>query len=211
VAPAPDAEISDATNRDANVGATLDSCATADHVADTNANATQHFCNWLVDEIEINRRGRFLVWDNELESWVRLLDKAKIKRKISVALYNYEKRSKVRAQKAQPAAIAANTTGRRAPGMATEDAEVDNDDDIGIDVGTDVGIDDNDNEDADAGADTCALYGGEKICRRKRSRDEDQDGEKDTADLCDKLEVEVEVEVGTHRQRSDTVTKATTG
>ena len=58
--------------------------------------STEHFCNWLVDEIEINRKGRFLTWDSALNSWVQMTDKLKIRRKISVALYNYEKRHNAR-------------------------------------------------------------------------------------------------------------------
>ena len=54
--------------------------------------STDHFCNWLVDEIQINRKGRFLTWDSGLSSWVQMEDKMKIRRKISVSLYNYEKR-----------------------------------------------------------------------------------------------------------------------
>lgn len=54
--------------------------------------STEHFCNWLVEEIEINRKGRFLTWDGTLNSWVQMSDSFKIRRKISVSLYNYEKR-----------------------------------------------------------------------------------------------------------------------
>jgi len=56
------------------------------------ADSTEHFCNWLVDEIEINRKGRFLTWDSTLNTWVQMFDRFKIRRKISVTLYNYEKR-----------------------------------------------------------------------------------------------------------------------
>jgi len=54
--------------------------------------STEHFCNWLVDEIVITRKGRFLTWDGSLSSWVLMFDKLKIRRKISSSLYNYEKR-----------------------------------------------------------------------------------------------------------------------
>ena len=54
--------------------------------------STDHFCNWLIGEIEVNRKGRFLTWDGTLNSWVQMSDYFKIRRKISVSLYNYEKR-----------------------------------------------------------------------------------------------------------------------
>ena len=54
--------------------------------------STEQFCNWLIEEIENNRKGRFLSWDGTLNSWVLMSDSFKIRRKISVSLYNYEKR-----------------------------------------------------------------------------------------------------------------------
>lgn len=54
--------------------------------------STEQFCNWLVEEIEVNRKGRFLTWDSGLNSWIQMSDRFKIRRKISVSLYNYEKR-----------------------------------------------------------------------------------------------------------------------
>ena len=65
------------------------SCGNCNEIADS----TEHFCNWLVDEIEINRKGRFLTWDSTLNTWVQMFDRFKIRRKISVTLYNYEKRN----------------------------------------------------------------------------------------------------------------------
>lgn len=54
--------------------------------------STEQFCSWLIEEIENNRKGRFLTWDGSLNSWVLMSDTFKIRRKISVSLYNYEKR-----------------------------------------------------------------------------------------------------------------------
>jgi hypothetical protein len=73
---------------------------TDDHTGENKSNdssngssdTTEHFCNWLVDEIENNRKGRFLTWDGTLNTWVQMFDRFKIRRKISVSLYNYEKR-----------------------------------------------------------------------------------------------------------------------
>ena len=50
------------------------------------------FCNWLMNEILQRRGGRFLEWDHDLNSWIQIFDPTKIKSKISVSLYNYEKR-----------------------------------------------------------------------------------------------------------------------
>jgi len=65
------------------------------------SDTTEHFCNWLVDEIENNRKGRFLTWDGTLNTWVQMFDRFKIRRKISVSLYNYEKRHSVALGKMQ--------------------------------------------------------------------------------------------------------------
>lgn len=56
------------------------------------SDSTERFCHWLIDEIESNRKGRFLTWDGPLNSWIQIHDKYKIRRKISVSLYNWEKR-----------------------------------------------------------------------------------------------------------------------
>jgi len=68
-----------------------------------NKDHDEQFCQWLLQEIQAgdddennNGRqqaaGRFLEWDQELQSWIQMMDVTKIKRKISVSLYNYEKR-----------------------------------------------------------------------------------------------------------------------
>jgi len=51
------------------------------------------FGDRLIDEIEKKQKGRFLKWDNNLNAWVRMLDKIEIKKKISASFYNYSKRN----------------------------------------------------------------------------------------------------------------------
>jgi len=75
------------------------------HGRDTNGaldSSTEQFCNWLIEEIENNRKGRFLTWDGSLNSWVLMSDTFKIRRKISVSLYNYEKRHSAALGKKMP-------------------------------------------------------------------------------------------------------------
>ena len=58
----------------------------------TSEASTETFCDWLIGEIQTNRKGRFLTWDGTINCWVLMTDGLKIRRKISVAQYNYEKR-----------------------------------------------------------------------------------------------------------------------
>lgn len=55
------------------------------------------FCDWLIHEIEVNRKGRFLNWDRKLGSWVHVKTDTKkgmnaIKQKIMIFIYNTQKR-----------------------------------------------------------------------------------------------------------------------
>lgn len=61
----------------------------------TTESSTETFCDWLFKEIQNNRKGRFLAWDGNINSWVLMTDGYKIRRKISVALYNCEKRHSI--------------------------------------------------------------------------------------------------------------------
>lgn len=54
------------------------------------------FCEVLIDEIDINRKGRFLVWNQSLSAWTRLRadnnkSRHKLRQKVIIALYNCEK------------------------------------------------------------------------------------------------------------------------
>jgi hypothetical protein len=80
---------------------------------DNNKDRDELFCNWLLHKIQDSPRdGRFLEWDTDLNSWIQMFDSYKIKRKISVSLYNYEKRysTSLRQQRQQKANATANST-----------------------------------------------------------------------------------------------------
>lgn len=50
------------------------------------------FCDWLIDHIEQERKGRFLEWNSTVNGWVVMRDKAQISKKVSNTLYNWGKR-----------------------------------------------------------------------------------------------------------------------
>jgi len=58
-------------------------------------NTGKAFCDWLVDYIEQERKGRFLEWNTKYNSWMIITDKAQILRKASITLYNRGKRLNV--------------------------------------------------------------------------------------------------------------------
>merc|ERR1712127_933127 len=54
------------------------------------------FCEWLINEIEVNRNGRFLHWDRNEARWVHVrTDKnkglLKVEQKILISIYNTPK------------------------------------------------------------------------------------------------------------------------
>lgn len=54
------------------------------------------FCEVLIDEIDINRKGRFLVWNQSLSTWTRIRadnkkGRHKLRQKVMIALYNCER------------------------------------------------------------------------------------------------------------------------
>lgn len=84
------------------------------------------FCEVLIDEIDINRKGRFLVWNQSLSAWTRLeadnkKSRQKLRQKVMIALYNCERLLST-LDKENPAAIDRNRT-RSA--MNTNDREID--------------------------------------------------------------------------------------
>lgn len=56
-------------------------------------NQSSHIDNFFkeVKNAVYTNRGRFLKWDNKLQTWVQMTDEAKIKRKVVVSIYNFEK------------------------------------------------------------------------------------------------------------------------
>lgn len=73
-------------------------------------NTGKAFCDWLVDYIENERKGRFLEWNTTVNGWVVMSDKIQISRKASITLYNWGKRlsaetaaAKKQSQRANPA------------------------------------------------------------------------------------------------------------
>jgi hypothetical protein len=55
------------------------------------------FCDWLIHEIEVHRKGRFLNWDRTLGSWVHVKTDTKkgmnaIQQKIMIFIYNTQRR-----------------------------------------------------------------------------------------------------------------------
>ena len=55
-------------------------------------NTGKAFCDWLVDYIENERKGRFLEWNTGVDGWEVMRDKIQISRKASITLYNWGKR-----------------------------------------------------------------------------------------------------------------------
>jgi hypothetical protein len=56
------------------------------------------FCERLIHEIEINRKGRFLEWNRSLSIWVHMKTDTKkslgkLRQKILIFIYNYEKKA----------------------------------------------------------------------------------------------------------------------
>ncbi|OEU12029.1 hypothetical protein FRACYDRAFT_263374 [Fragilariopsis cylindrus CCMP1102] len=93
-----------------------DSTTTKDNDSNNNRDRDELFCHWLLHEIQDSpRNGRFLEWDTDLNSWIQMFDSYKIKRKISVSLYNYEKRysSKLRLRAQAQAQRSLSTTNNR--------------------------------------------------------------------------------------------------
>lgn len=68
------------------------SLATSTSSIDAKKNTGKAFCNWLVDYIEQERKGRFLEWNNKVNGWVVMSDKVYSSRKASITLYNWGKR-----------------------------------------------------------------------------------------------------------------------
>eukprot|EP00536_Pseudo-nitzschia_multiseries_P002775 jgi/Psemu1/322699/estExt_fgenesh1_pg.C_380029 len=64
-------------------------------------NTEKGFCDWLVVYIESNCNGRFLEWDKDTCGWVVMTEKMKIRRKVSITLYNWGKRLKTLAAAAR--------------------------------------------------------------------------------------------------------------
>lgn len=58
-----------------------------------NRSSIDQFCDRLIHEIEVNQKGRFLKWDNQLSAWVKMKDAHEIKKKVSASFYNYSKRN----------------------------------------------------------------------------------------------------------------------
>ncbi len=50
------------------------------------------FCDWLIDYIEQERKGRFLEWNSTVNGWVVMRDKIQISKKVSNTMYNWAKR-----------------------------------------------------------------------------------------------------------------------
>jgi len=56
------------------------------------------FCDWLIHEIEVKRKGRFLIWDRTLTTWLHIKTNkrkglSKIKQKIMISIYNCHKKA----------------------------------------------------------------------------------------------------------------------
>lgn len=56
----------------------------------------REFCDWLINEIEVNRKGRFLHWDRNLARWVHVRTDnmkglQKVQQKILISIYNTPK------------------------------------------------------------------------------------------------------------------------
>ena len=66
--------------------------ATSTSSIDAKKNTGKAFCDWLVDYIEQERKGRFLDWNNKVNGWVVMSDKVQTSRKASTTLYNWGKR-----------------------------------------------------------------------------------------------------------------------
>jgi len=52
----------------------------------------RNFRDKLVRDVEVEKKGRFLEWDKNLNVWVQMMDKARIHRKVGMAFYNCTKR-----------------------------------------------------------------------------------------------------------------------
>ncbi len=82
----------------------------------------RNFRDKLIREIEIEKNGRFLEWDKNLNVWIQMKDKARIHRKVGMVFYNYTKRrynsssnnsaysSGKNKKRAKPTSVIKNTT-----------------------------------------------------------------------------------------------------
>jgi hypothetical protein len=50
------------------------------------------FCTWLIETTEYTKGGRFLEWDKQLNVWVKMVDRQKIKNKVAIAYRDATKR-----------------------------------------------------------------------------------------------------------------------
>ncbi|VEU39634.1 unnamed protein product [Pseudo-nitzschia multistriata] len=74
------------------------------------------FCDWLVNHIIHNLKGRFLDWEPRMNGWVVMTDKIKIRRKVSVSLYNWGKKLKTQAKhQSQGLLLSKNKTAHTTP------------------------------------------------------------------------------------------------
>lgn len=49
-------------------------------------------CNWLIEMIENTKGGRFLEWDKNINVWVKIVDRQKLKSKVTIAYRDVSKR-----------------------------------------------------------------------------------------------------------------------
>ena len=76
-------------------------------------------CNWLIDTIEQTNGGRFLEWDKSLNVWVKMIDRQKLKLKVTIAYRDVSKRFLNQRQKMADAQQAGNDVDRGEGGTYT--------------------------------------------------------------------------------------------
>lgn len=55
-------------------------------------NTGKAFCDWLIEYIQQERKGRFLEWNTKYNGWMIITDEAQTLRKATITLYNWGKR-----------------------------------------------------------------------------------------------------------------------
>lgn len=53
---------------------------------------TEDVCSWLIDTVEQNNGGRFLEWDKNFNVWVKMIDRQKLRMKVTIVYRDVSKR-----------------------------------------------------------------------------------------------------------------------
>lgn len=88
----------------------------------------EQFCEWLIQDTEVHRKGQFLEWSKQWNTWVKMIDRDRIKTKVWVSYRDTTKRFvNVRKQMLSSQATAAAAAPTAMEGLTVEQGKIDSD------------------------------------------------------------------------------------